>query len=189
LRALTRNAGRPVCLVYAGNAHPSDNGGKERVRRIVEFSLGADVRSTVVFLPGYNMNVAQWLVAGADIWLNHPRRGEEACGTSFMKSVYCGGRILSTADGGVDEMVVHGRNGWLIGDRTFGASREVVADSAFTLLEQNVVPEFYDRDPGGIPRRWIAGVKRSMASLGWQVSSARMMESYQRLYADATRRI
>jgi starch phosphorylase len=188
LRALTGNAERPVCLVYAGVAHPSDTGGKERIRRIVEFSLGADVRSTVVFLPGYDMNLALWLLAGADVWLNHPRRGEEACGTSFMKSVYCGGRILSTADGGADELVVDGRNGWLIGDRTFGASREAVADSAFTLLEREIVPEFYDRDPGDVPRRWVAGIKRSLASLCWQVSSARMMESYQRLYADARRR-
>jgi starch phosphorylase len=102
-----------------------------------------------------------------------------------MKSVYCGGRILSTADGGADELVVHGRNGWLIGDRTFGAGREAVAGSAFALLEREIVPEFHDRDRDGIPRRWVAGIKRSLASLGWQVSSARMMEGYQRLYTEA----
>jgi starch phosphorylase len=187
LQALTLDGARPVCLIFAGLAHPSDGGGKERIRRIVEFSLGEHVRANVVFLPGYDMLLALSLLGGADVWLNHPRRGEEACGTSFMKSVYCGGRILTTADGGADELVVDGRNGWIIGDRTLGASRETMAENAFELLEQVIVPEFYDRDPGGIPRRWVAGIKRSLASLGWQVSSAPMVRAYERLYREAAR--
>src|SRR5439155_10783998 len=96
---------------------------------------------------------------------NHPRRGEEACGTSFMKSVYCGGRVMTTADGGADELIVNGHNGWIIGDRSFGAPREAMADDAFRLLEDVVVPEFYDRDAQGVPRRWVAGIKRSLATL------------------------
>jgi glycogen phosphorylase len=131
------------------------------------------------------MLLAQWLLAGADVWLNHPRRGEEACGTSFMKSVYCGGRVMTTADGGADELIVDGRNGWIIGDRREGASRDAMAERAFTLLEQTVVPAFYDRDPDGVPRGWMAGVKRSLATLAWQVSSARMLDAYGRLYREA----
>jgi starch phosphorylase len=187
LRALTGDPGRPVSVVYAGLAHPKDRGGKERIRRIVEFSLGADVRSRVVFLPGYDMLMAGWLLSGADVWLNHPRRGEEACGTSFMKSVYSGGRILTTADGGADELVVNGRNGWIIGDRGFGAPAARVAGQVYELLEGTVVPEFYDRDATGVPRRWVSGVKRSIASLGWQVSSGRMVEAYGRQYRELTR--
>ncbi|HEU4423943.1 MAG TPA: alpha-glucan family phosphorylase [Pilimelia sp.] len=189
LRALAFGAGRPVCVVYSGLAHPQDQGAKERIRRIVQFSLGREVRARVVFLPGYDMLLASRLLAGADVWLNHPRRGEEACGTSFMKSVYGGGRIMTTADGGADELVIHGRNGWIIGDRVDGASREAMAGSAFELLEREVVPEFYDRDPGGVPRRWVDGVKRSLASLGWQVSSVVMTRAYERMYRDAARAV
>src|SRR5439155_10107051 len=130
--------------IYAGVAHPQDQGGKERIRRIVEFSLQHDVRANVVFLPGYDMRLAMALLAGADVWLNHPRRGDEACGTSFMKSVYCGGRLLTTADGGADELIVSGRNGWIIGDRSFGASREAIGASVYHLLEHEIVPEFYE---------------------------------------------
>jgi starch phosphorylase len=187
LAALALNGAHPVNVVFAGLAHPQDRGGKERIRRIVEFSLSGDVRANVVFLPGYDMLMAGWLLGGADVWLNHPRRGDEACGTSYMKSVYCGGRILTTADGGADELVVDGDNGWIIGDRTGGASRESMADSAFDLLERTVLPEFYDRDPDGVPRRWVAGIRRSLASLAWQVSSAKMTRAYARLYRDATR--
>jgi len=187
LRALTGTGARRVCVIYAGLAHPQDQGGKERIRRIVEFSLARNVRASVVYLPGYDMLTAQRLLAGADVWLNHPRRGEEACGTSFMKSVFCGGRVLTTADGGADEFVVHGRSGWIIGDRSEGATREAMADSAFGLLEGVVVPEFYDRDPDGVPRRWVAGVKRSLASLAWQVGSRPMMRAYARAYRDAAR--
>jgi starch phosphorylase len=143
------------------------------------------VRANVVFLPGYDMLMALHLLAGADVWLNHPRRGDEACGTSFMKSVYAGGRVLSTADGGADELIVHGHNGWLIGDRRFGATREAIAASAFHLLENDIAGEFYDRGSDGVPTRWLAGIKRSLASLGWQVSSGRMLSGYAQLYREA----
>ncbi len=189
LEALTRNTERPLRLVISGLAHPADVNGKERIRRIVEYSLREDVRSDVVYLPGYDMRLARWLLAGADVWLNHPRRGDEACGTSFMKSVYCGGRILTTADGGADELIVDGDNGWLIGDRSFGASRETMAHNAFELLEHTVMPEFYDRGWDGVPRRWVAGIKRSLSSLAWRVSSAGMVRAYERLYHDAERAV
>ncbi len=187
LRALTRNDQRPVNVIFSGLAHPADEGGKERIRRIVEYSFGEDVRANVVYLPGYDMRVAQALLGGADIWLNHPRRGDEACGTSFMKSVYAGGQILTTADGGADELVVDGDNGWIICDRSTGASREWMVDSAYGLLEHVIVPRFYDRDGAAAPRMWLDGIRQSMASLGWQVSSGTMMAGYQRLYRDAAR--
>ncbi len=185
LAALTRDPDRPVCLLVAGLSHPYDDGGKERIRRIDEYASRPTHRDRVVYLPGYTMLMAQRLLAGADVWLNHPRRPDEACGTSFMKSVYCGGLILSTADGGVDELVVDGDNGWLIGDRTDGVSREVMARNAFAALEQEVVPRFFDRDADGLPRDWLYHVKRSMSTLGWQVSSGAMVRAYERLYRDA----
>jgi len=184
LRNLALNPARPVNLVFAGLAHPKDGGGKERIRNIVRFTLSGDVRANVAFLPGYDMRMALWLLAGADVWLNHPRRGDEACGTSFMKSVYSGGRIASTADGGADELLVDGYNGWLIGDRTGQVPREVMAENAFGVLERSVVPEFYDRDPDGVPRRWVAGIKRSLASLARQVGSGPMMRAYQQMYRE-----
>ncbi len=184
LRNLALNPARPVNLVFAGLAHPKDGGGKERIRNIVRFSMDGDVRANVAFLPGYDMRMALWLLAGADVWLNHPRRGDEACGTSFMKSVYSGGRIVSTADGGADELVVDGYNGWLIGDRTGQVPREVMAENAFGVLERSVVPEFYDRDGNGVPRRWVAGVKRSLSTLARQVGSGPMMRGYEQMYRE-----
>jgi starch phosphorylase len=184
LRNLALNAARPVNLLFAGLAHPKDGGGKERIRNIVRFALDADVRANVVFLPGYDMRMAMWLLAGADVWLNHPRRGDEACGTSFMKSVFNGGRVASTADGGADELLVDGYNGWLIGDRTGQVPREAMAENAFGVLEGSVVPEFYDRDAGGVPRRWVAGIKRSLSTLAWRVSSAPMMRAYEQVYRE-----
>jgi len=187
LTRLVHDTDRPLRVIVAGLAHPKDEGGKERIRRIVEFSLREEIRHAVVYLPGYDMRLATLLLAGADVWLNHPRRGDEACGTSFMKSVYCGGRIMTTPDGGADELIVDGDNGWLIGDRTYGASRETMAHNAFELLEQAVIPEFYDRDVDGLPGAWVAGIKRSLGSLAWQVSSVGMVRAYQRLYRQAER--
>jgi glycogen phosphorylase len=187
LKALTRGGTRPVNLIFSGLAHPMDEGGKERIRRIVEFSYTPDVRANVVYLPRYDMRLAQVLLAGADIWLNHPRRGDEACGTSFMKSVYSGGRIMTTADGGADEMIVDGHNGWIICGRQ-PASREAMADSAFGLLEHVIVPQFNDRMDDELPGRWIDGVKQSLSTLGWLVSAGQMMNGYNQLYVDAARR-
>ncbi len=187
LAALTGDPARPVCVLVAGLAHPQDGGGKERIRRIVAYSRDSGGR--MVYLPGYDMRMAQRLLSGADIWLNHPRRGDEACGTSFMKSVYSGCRVVTTADGGADELIVDRDNGWIIGDRTAGASREAMARNVFALLEQEVVPRFFDRDREGVPRAWLYGLKRSLATLGWQVSAGVMMRGYERLYRDAERQI
>jgi glycogen phosphorylase len=189
LEPLVRDTERPVQVIISGRAHPADSGGKERIKRIVEYSLRDDVRDRVVYLPGYDMRLAQLLLAGADVWLNHPRRGDEACGTSFMKSVYCGGRILTTADGGADEAIVDGDNGWIIGDRTFDAPRETTGNSVFDLLEHVIVPEFHERDATGAPTLWIRGIKRSMASLAWRISSGGMVRAYERLYHEAERAV
>jgi starch phosphorylase len=188
LKALIHAAGQPVNVIFSGVAHPSDEGGKERIRRIVEFSFADDVRSKVIYLPNYDMRLAQALLAGADIWLNHPRRGDEACGTSFMKAVFCGGQILTTADGGADELIVHGDNGWIIGDRSEGSVREMVVSDLFGLLNHVIVPKFYDRFDAAVPSAWVEGIKQSLASLAWRVSAATMMTEYQRLYRDARRR-
>ncbi|MBN1173617.1 MAG: alpha-glucan family phosphorylase [Micromonosporaceae bacterium] len=188
LKAMTSHGPRPVNVIFSGLAHPSDQGGKERIRRIVECSYTPDLRHNVVYLPDYSMRVAQALLAGADIWLNHPRRGDEACGTSFMKSVFAGGQILTTADGGADELIVDGYNGWIICDRSGPASREAMASSAFGALEHVILPRYNDRFDDEIPTAWTDGVKQSLASLAWQVSAGAMMTNYNHLYVDAARR-
>lgn len=187
LASLTNDAERPLRVIISGLAHPKDEGGKERIRRIVEHSLRPEVRDKVVYLPGYSMKLAQWLLAGADVWLNHPRRGDEACGTSFMKAVYSGGRVMTTADGGADEMIVDGDNGWIIGDRNEGASREAMAHNAFNLIQHAVIPEFYDRNWEGLPKAWLDGVRRSIASLAPEVSAAGMVRAYHQMYKASLR--
>lgn len=188
LRDLVNDPDRPVNVIFSGLAHPKDEGGKRRIQHLVDCSLGTDLRHRVVYLPGYDMRLALALLGGADVWLNHPRRGDEACGTSFMKSVYSGGRVLSTADGGADELLVDGDNGWVIGDRRGGASREEMADDAYALLTDTIRSEFHDRDASGVPGAWLDGVRRSLGSLAWQVSSAPMVRAYARLSRDAVRR-
>jgi starch phosphorylase len=188
LDALTGDPDRPVCVLFAGVAHPMDEGGKERIAHVVAYGQRARA-GRVVYLPGYSMELAQRLLSGADIWLNHPRRGDEACGTSFMKAVYCGGQVVSTADGGADELLVDRDNGWIIGDRVSPVSRARMARALYGLLEDEIVPRFFDRDAGGVPRAWLDGIRRSLATLGWQVSSRVMMHNYERLYRDAQRRV
>jgi len=144
LAALTGDPDRPVCLLVAGLAHPHDGGGKERIRRIVAYSADATVGSRVVYLPGYDMRIAQRLLAGADVWLNHPRRGDEACGTSFMKAVYCGGQVVTTADGGASV-----QQNFLGCDGSPGSDRQWLA--------------VYDPPPGTPRRRCPATARRPRA--------------------------
>lgn len=181
LRALLLSADRPVQFVFAGKAHPADEAGKEMIRQIVAAAGELDVRHRFVFVDDYDIAVARAFYHGSDVWLNNPRRPQEACGTSGMKAALNGGLNLSILDGWWDEMF-DGTNGWAISSAEMlddlERRDELEANSLLDLIEHQVVPLFYDRVEGSVPRGWVGKVKRSLATLGPQVSAARMVRDY-----------
>ncbi|MGH9187091.1 MAG: alpha-glucan family phosphorylase, partial [Acidimicrobiales bacterium] len=185
LKAIVLSGDRPVQFVFAGKAHPADDSGKEMIREIVAFAAQLGVRHRFVFLEDYDIAVARTLYQGADVWLNTPRRPLEACGTSGMKAALNGALNCSILDGWWDEWF-DGDNGWAISsaERLDEERRdEVEANSLFELLERQIVPLFYERWEGPVPRRWARRVKAAMRSLGPKVTAARMVRDYvQQLY-------
>ncbi len=190
LRALLLHPERPVQLVVAGKSHPDDDQGKRLVQQLVRFADEADVRHRIVFLPNYDIAMAQALYPGCDVWLNNPLRPLEACGTSGMKSALNGGLNLSVLDGWWDEWF-DGENGWAIptADGVEDADRrdDLEAAALYDLVEHQVAPRFYDRDDRGLPVRWLAMVRHTLATLGPKVQATRMVADYVRhLYVPAT---
>jgi starch phosphorylase len=186
LRRLLLDEDRPVQLVFAGKAHPADEAGKEMIRKIVEFSSDPEIRHRMVFVDDYDIAVARVLYQGSDVWLNNPRRPQEACGTSGMKSALNGGLNLSILDGWWHELF-DGDNGWAISSyedvEDLARRDELEASALFDLLESQVVPLFYDRPAGPVPHGWLRKVKSSLASLGPRVTASRMVCDYvERLY-------
>lgn len=182
---LLSNRERPVQIVIAGKAHPADAPGKRMIAEWLAFVSRPDVRRRAVFLEDYDMALAARLVAGVDVWINTPRRPWEACGTSGMKVLANGGLNLSELDGWWAEAHTHDV-GWALGsdDATPDDARD--AEALYALLEQQVVPEFYDLD-GGVPRKWLKRVRTSMARLAPAFSSNRMLLEYvDRFYAPAS---
>ena len=181
LRALLTSSDRPVQFVFAGKAHPADDQGKEIIRQIVAFSSDPAIRHRFVFVDDYDIAVARVLYQGADVWLNNPRRPQEACGTSGEKAALNGALNCSILDGWWDEMF-DGENGWAIssaeGEDDLAKRDQLEADSLFALLEDQIVPQFYERGPGRVPRRWVQRVKHNLASLGPQVCASRMVQDY-----------
>ncbi|MFD4292490.1 alpha-glucan family phosphorylase [Rhodococcus sp. NPDC058532] len=191
LRALLLDPDRPVQLVVAGKSHPADDGGKALIQQIVRFADRHDVRHRIVFLPDYDMSMARYLYWGCDVWLNNPLRPLEACGTSGMKSALNGGLNLSILDGWWDEMF-DGENGWAIptADGVLDEARrdDLEAHAMYDLLEQSVLPKFYDRGADGVPARWVEMVRHTLQSLGPKVLASRMVRDYVvDLYAPAAR--
>ncbi|OZC45191.1 glycogen phosphorylase [Rhodococcus sp. 14-2483-1-1] len=181
LRAMLLDPERPVQLVVAGKSHPADDGGKALIQQIVKFADQADVRHRIVFLPDYDMSMARFLYWGCDVWLNNPLRPLEACGTSGMKSALNGGLNLSIRDGWWDEMY-DGENGWAIptADGVTDDNRrdDLEAAALYELLEQAVLPKFYDRGEDGVPGRWIEMVRHTLEQLGPKVLASRMVQDY-----------
>ena len=190
LRALLLDSDRPVQMVFAGKAHPADDGGKELIRAIVHFSRDASIRDRFVFVEDYDIAVARAFYQGSDVWLNTPRRPMEACGTSGEKAALNGALNLSILDGWWDEMY-DGTNGWAISSAEYepddGRRDEHEANSLFGLLEHEVVPLFYDRPSASeVPEGWCSKVRTAWLSLGPKVSAARMVRDYaKRLYEPA----
>ncbi|MBV8961212.1 MAG: alpha-glucan family phosphorylase, partial [Actinobacteria bacterium] len=181
LKALLLSSERPVQLVFAGKAHPADDAGKEMIKQIVQFSRDPEVRHRMAFVPDYDIAVARTMYQGSDVWLNTPRRPLEACGTSGEKAALNGALNCSVLDGWWDEMF-DGDNGWAISSaETYDdltRRDEVEAASLFDILETQVVPLFYDRALGPVPRRWVGRIKSSLRSLGPQVTASRMVKEY-----------
>ena len=188
LARLLGNPSRPVQLIIAGKAHPRDELGRSFVREWATFVRRADVRTRAVFLEDYDMALAEQLVQGVDVWINTPRRPWEASGTSGMKVLVNGGLNLSELDGWWAE-AYSPDVGWALGDgqEHFESGWDAVeTEQLFTLLEQQVVPEFYARDAEGIPRAWVARIRASLAGLTPRFSSNRMLAEYlERLYLPA----
>ena len=171
---------RPVQLVVAGKAHPRDHEGKRLVHAWAQFVRRPGVRGRAVFLEDYDMSLAQELVQGVDVWLNTPRRPWEASGTSGMKVLVNGGLNLSELDGWWAEAYAP-ELGWALGDGREHAEADWDAREAqelYRLLEEDIVPLFYDRDAGGIPRGWVARIRSSMSRLAPHFSSNRMLREY-----------
>ncbi|MBN9545738.1 MAG: alpha-glucan family phosphorylase [Alphaproteobacteria bacterium] len=170
----------PVQLVVAGKAHPADTQGKDMISAWIELARQSSHRRRVVFLEDYDISLAQELVQGVDVWVNTPRRPWEACGTSGMKVLVNGGLNCSIRDGWWDE-AYRPDVGWAIGDGRGGDARQIDqadAESLYSVLEQQVIPEFYDRDSTGLPRAWLARIRASMSSLTPIFNSARMLHDY-----------
>ena len=187
LKSLLLHPKRPIQLVIAGKSHPADDSGKRLIQQLVKFADDPAVRHRIVFLPNYDIAMAQTLYPGCDVWLNNPLRPFEACGTSGMKSALNGGLNLSILDGWWDEWY-DGQNGWAIptADGVDDTERRDDLESAalYDLVEFAVTPRFYDRDERGLPGRWLEMVRHTLSSLGPKVQASRMVADYvEKLYA------
>jgi len=186
LRRILMDPKRPVQIIFAGKAHPADNAGKDLIRQVTALSREPELGRRLVFLEDYDMAVARYLVQGADVWLNNPRRPLEASGTSGMKAAANGALNLSTLDGWWDEVWRQpGRPdgiGWAIGkgeDYDDPAYQDQVeAEALYDQLERDVIPTFYDRGVDRLPRKWIARMKDSIATLCCFVNTHRMVHDY-----------
>jgi len=180
LRLLT-DPRRPVQLILAGKAHPADLAGQALIREWTRFVRRPEARAHVVFLADYDMRLTEQLVQGVDVWLNTPRRPWEACGTSGMKVLVNGGINLSERDGWWAEAYTP-EVGWALGDgleHGEDPARDAAdADALYTLLEREVIPEFYARDPQGLPTAWVARMRESMARLTPRFSASRSVRDY-----------
>jgi glycogen phosphorylase len=180
LHRILSNPQRPVQLVLAGKAHPKDEAGQAMIRQWIEFIHRSGLQS-VVFLSDYDMLMATEMVGGVDVWINTPRRPWEASGTSGMKVLVNGGLNLSETDGWWAEAYTPGV-GWAIGDgREHGddpAWDAAEAEVVYALLEEQVIPEFYERNQAGIPSKWVARIRESMARLTLQYSANRAVREY-----------
>lgn len=184
IRLLT-NREQPVQLVIAGKAPPFDEEGKALIQQWGQFIQQHNLYQHVVFLSDYDMLLAEHLVQGADVWINTPRRPWEACGTSGMKVLVNGGLNVSELDGWWAEAYTP-EVGWALGDGQAHGNNsawdDAEADELYSLLENQVIPAFYNRDPRGIPTQWVARIRQSMATLTPQFSANRTVRQYTEQY-------
>jgi starch phosphorylase len=183
LLKLLRDNERPLQLIFAGKAHPADIPGKNLIREIKHFAEENDVATRIIFLENYDMTMSRYLVSGADVWLNTPRRPMEASGTSGMKAAMNGVLNCSVCDGWWDESYKDNPEvGWAIGHGEQYADESLQDDieskALYDLLEREIVPLFYQRGRDGLPREWIKKMKTCMHDIGQSMSSHRMLMDY-----------
>lgn len=185
LAAILNDGKRPVQLVFAGKAHPRDAEGQAFVQRVYRQAYKAGFRGRVVILENYDMHVGRMLTAGCDIWLNNPIRPMEASGTSGMKPPLHGGLNCSILDGWWPE-AYNQRNGWAIGDgrelKSQAKQDKHDAEAIYELLEDKIVPLFYERGRDGVPKRWVRMMSNSLKTVGCQFSAHRMVGEYVKNY-------
>jgi starch phosphorylase len=189
LKRILTNPAMPVQIVISGKAHPKDIPGKTLIREIVQLSRDPELRGRVVFVEDYGLEVAGEMVQGVDLWLNTPRRGEEACGTSGMKAGVNGVLSLSVLDGWFDEAAEES-GGWAIGNREpYSPDRdEAHAAAIYSMLENEIVPMYYEERDEDVPIKWMQRVKQCMRSVSANYNSQRMVDDYRsQLYQPADR--
>jgi starch phosphorylase len=195
LLSIINRPNMPVQIVFAGKAHPADNAGKLLIQQVYREVKRAEMGGRLVFLEDYDMNLARYLVQGVDVWMNTPRRPLEASGTSGMKAALNGALNFSILDGWWRE-AYNGQNGWAIGeDRGLDVEPQPEADqdredatSLYDVLENNIIPMFYDRDSKEISHEWLARIKDSMKTIIPRFSTRRMVKEYiDRLYVPAVK--
>ena len=181
LKAMVDSADKPLQIVFAGKAHPEDRYGKELIQNIVRLTKESDFGHRIVFVEDYDMNVARYLVQGVDVWLNNPRRPQEASGTSGEKVLLNGGLNFSILDGWWAE-AYDGTNGFAIGRGESHAQPAIQDDrdhdALLATLTGEVIPLFYDRDASGLPRGWIARQKSALMTLAGRFNADRMVQDY-----------
>lgn len=181
------NSQRPVQILFAGKAHPADEEGKRIIQRLIEWCRNSAVRHRIAFIENYDMFTARKLVQGVDVWLNNPRRPLEASGTSGQKVCFNGGINCSVLDGwwcegyqvGPDGK---GLNGWAIGEDAHTSNQElqdkIDAESLYRLLEQEIIPLYYDQDANGVPHGWVQKMKASIRTNAPAFNTDRMLADY-----------
>lgn len=189
LRRLLLDPEHPLQIVIAGKSHPADDTGKSLIQQMVQFADAEDIRHRIVFLPDYDISLARPLYPGCDVWMNNPLRPYEACGTSGMKAALNGAANLSIRDGWWDEWYSP-EWGWEIPSAENVADPvardEVEARYLYEIIENEIVPRFYDRDPNGVPLRWVRMMCDTISGLGPKVLASRMVSDYvTQLYAPA----
>ncbi|MCY3413216.1 MAG: alpha-glucan family phosphorylase [Candidatus Heimdallarchaeota archaeon] len=182
LRKILTNSNQPVQIIFAGKSHPADEPGKRVLQLVYNEAMNADNKGRIAFLENYDMHIGRLLVQGVDVWLNNPIRPHEASGTSGMKAAMNGAPHFSILDGWWAEGADHGNNGWVIGeDRDFSNDTErdnFDANSLYSILENEIVPLFYDRDNKDIPHHWIKVSKEAIKTSIHEFSTRRMMTDY-----------
>ncbi|MDP2918908.1 MAG: alpha-glucan family phosphorylase, partial [Dehalococcoidia bacterium] len=180
LKKIVSDKWNPVQIVFAGKSHPADFPSKHLLHKVYSMALDKAFQGRIVFVEDYDIHISHYLTQGIDVWLNTPRRLQEASGTSGMKAGINGVLNLSVATGWWDE-AYNGKNGWLVGDKIVGMPMdedEKDAEELYRLLEQEIIPLYYQRNSTGLPKGWVSMMKESISAILPAFGSRRMMKEY-----------
>jgi len=190
LKRLLNDRWRPIQIIFAGKAHPADDGGKRLLQQVFRTATNQELGGRIAFVEDYGEQFAQYLVHGVDVWLNNPLPPLEACGTSGMKAALNGVPQLSILDGWWVEGF-NGKNGWAIDGREDIRNRDDVdAAALYDLLEKEIIPLYYEVSEDGIPHGWVRVMKEAIRSNAPRFSTRRMVKEYlDRFYVPALQAI